>query len=192
MGFATRGITSTDIADAILEDGVKLYGETLNDLSSDIANAKDDTLNNLEYLRKRLYKIYPFYWNYHCWYGVIAGTWSISQNTNHARYFYLQNAGGAANDEIALGMFIVPSTKTYTLYFTTIKHSSCGRVTFYRNNTSLGETDLYSSATQDTYVGSVGFGSLTAGDRYSIRLKITSKNANASDYRIYISEVYVE
>lgn len=114
---------------------------------------------------------------------IIQGTWNISgskSTDNFSGYLY----SNGLNNEIHYKVYL--STGTWKLIFLVMKNSDECIATIYLNNSDIATFDFYASSIVRIAILSQDNISINTDGLYTLKIKITDKNASSSDYNLRI------
>lgn len=115
---------------------------------------------------------------------IIQGTATLTTHTNRflGKIFYTTST--LINDEIHYKVYLTKGT--YTFKYHSDKSTTCGIVTVRIDNTIINTYDQYYAGTEyDQEFEETGI-VISKSKLYTIKLKVESKNASATAYRIYV------
>ena len=118
--------------------------------------------------------------------GVTQGTWIIQASSSYVLAQTYTNSTTTQNDQI--DFLIGVSGGTYTIVLMYTKATSVGIATILVDGSSVGTIDMYAGSTTNNNVSSLTGVSIAAGRR-TISIKIATKNASSSQYRIFFNSL---
>ena len=123
-------------------------------------------------------------------FAVIAGTWTLSKDTNMNDETLISNATThTLNDEINFKFFLPAGN--YNLQFHGIKSSDSGIGTFTLDATEIGTADMYNATgTYNNKFTISNFAQATSG-MATLKIKLATKNASSSDYYFRLTTIAI-
>ena len=120
---------------------------------------------------------------------VTQGTWSATINASVVGNAFFANVG-AINDEISFTLGL--EAGTYSVGFLYHQGTDRGITTVTLAGTSLGTFDGYNGTSSlnliKTFTGAV----VTTGGSNTLDLKVASKNASSTNYRLLVSAITLQ
>ena len=116
----------------------------------------------------------------------VQGTWAGSQQDTSYYWAYGLNNGASRNlnDEYTIPVYLMQGT--YSLYFYMRRGSASGIITISISGSSIGTLDGYNGGV-DYIVQSITGINVAVSGLKTISVKLTSKNASATNYDLYHS-----
>ena len=124
-------------------------------------------------------------------FSIRQGTWAVLEADLWGGGRLHNGTTKALNDELALGSFNVPDSANYTAYILGETGPAFGILHLILNGTDKGNVDFYHGVGASNQEKEIALASLSAGN-YSVRVKMASKNALATDYLLYLQRLIIK
>ena len=123
-----------------------------------------------------------------CYSEIIQGTFTDTLTASQKYQFYLGNSSKDLNDEIHYPIFAKAGSRT--LQIMGKRSSDNGILSVYLDDALKGTIDLYRSMTLYNSFSPLAL-TLSVTKMYTLKLKVTDKNASSSNYAFFITWIRI-
>lgn len=124
-------------------------------------------------------------------YNTVNGTWTRAADSNFYENIKLVNsAPHNQNDAVCIGHFYAETAEEYTFKIIVQTGPVAGIIHVMLNNVDKAQIDNYAADTSYNVIKTVSLGDLAVG-QHTIVLKVATKHASASAYRLTFTNVMI-
>jgi len=118
-----------------------------------------------------------------------VGTWVEYQNANQYHNYYQLNTSSINLDARWSTVYLAEGS--YRIEFLGCRGIGCGILQFMLGVTSLGTVDLYKSTDEFNFRHTINSVVISSANTYDFKLRVNSKNASSTGYRIPMTHVSI-